>query len=230
MSNEPAVSPSALALEVRQLASTAKQVAVADQESYDIAGAKMLELRTREKKIDSIFDPMREKAHKAWKEVCNTQNELKAPLADSYKFLANARLAFEEKQEQIRLKLEREAKAKQEEQMKELLLNSAVEAEGMGLGSEVVDAILESPVSAPVVARPTFTKTANIHTRTRWRAEVDSVWLLIQHVARNPADANLLLPNYTALDKLAQIRQANLRIPGVRPVADQSQVARLKNS
>lgn len=128
--------------------------------------------------------------------------------------------------EQERLRLEAERRAREEaERLQAEALEAQIEAlEAAGAAPEVVRSVIQQAEAMPVIAPriPAPPKPQGVATRKSYRAHVASLIDLIRWVAANPTHENLLQPNLPALNALARAQGANLQIPGVRVVVEET--------
>ena len=85
---------------------------------------------------------------------------------------------------------------------------------------EETAAAVHAPLAAPK------TKAAGVHTRTTWKAEVTDKAALIKAAAEDPQIARYILVDMRNLNALARAMKADLSIPGVRAVSEETVSAR----
>lgn len=150
----------------------ANALAISNNEDYKAAGTFITGLKALEKEIDSIFNPMKTKAHAAWKEIVGQQQKVKEPLERARGIVNPRIICWRNEQERIRQaeedRLRREAEKKEEEDR----LARAEEAEKAG-AKEEAEAILNEPAEVQnIVVAKTTPKLASVSFRQNWKFEV----------------------------------------------------------
>lgn len=144
----------------------------------------------------------------------HTQNGLK-----HLRPLLSARIEAKRRAEEQRVRVEREAGLRQDQ---DRLLDEARHVESTGGTKEEVDAIIEEAQTLPpppVAARP-ITTARGASTRENWKCEVTSIIQLVIFIATHPEHINLLMVNTTAANQLAKAQKSGLKIPGLRAFND----------
>lgn len=101
-----------------------------------------------------------------------------------------------------------------------------VAAQAQSQAAEVVAAAATAVTAAPApIAAPVRKGTAS---RVKWSAEVTSLIELVQHVAKHPDLIGLLQVDQRAADKMAGALEAQMAIPGLKPVSTSSLAVRSK--
>jgi hypothetical protein len=99
-------------------------------------------------------------------------------------------------------------------------------AHAQAQAAEVVAVATTAVTAAPApIAAPVKKGTAS---RTKWSAELVSLQALVEHVAKNPSLIGLLQLDQRAADKMASALEAQMAIPGLKPVSSQSLAVRSK--
>ena len=198
----------------------ASRLAIADQQSYDNASRFLLDVVIPlRREVEETFGPIKKKAHEAHAEAVAQEKRHLAPLQEAERIIKGKIADWMAEQERLRrqeqLRLEEAARKAEEEER----LQAAIEAEEAG-EPEQAAAILEVPAPVPMpVAAPTYQKAAGISApKDNWSALCVNLHLLVQHVAANPQDLGLILPNQTALNQRARAAKNLLKLPGVNAV------------
>lgn len=193
-------------------------LAVADALAHEDALNLIKECRTREKRIDEMFEPARKALDTAKKEVLELRDRARRPYEQLRQAADRGCRFFETEQarvaaeEQARL----EAKARAEEEERQLL--AAAEAEEAG-DEQGAQEIMATPViPEPVSVAPAVAKVEGVSTAYTYSAEVTDLPRLVRHVAEHPELVNLLVPNGPALNAQARSLREAMQIPGVRVV------------
>lgn len=185
----------------------AQALVITTNEEYEAAGAFITGLKALEKEIDTIFDPIRVKAHSAWKETVAQQQNAKAPLVKA-RAIVNPRLAdWRNEQERIRKieeeRLQREAEKRAEEER----FARAEEAEKAGQKEEA-GAILDEPDFVPPVILPKATpKLAGVSFKKNWKYQVLNEMLVPRE---------FLTVDTVKLGQYARSFKAQAKVSGVR--------------
>jgi hypothetical protein len=198
----------------------AHPVRVVDAITHEDALLVIKECRTREKRIDELFEPARKALDVAKKEVLALRDTAKRPYEQLRVEADRACLDFETEQrriaaaEQARL----EEAARKEEEERQLLDAAAAEEAG---DTAAAEEIMAEPLVAPVIhVAPAVAKVEGVTTATRYRAEVVDLLALVRHVAANPHLVNLLIANGPALNAQARSLRDAMTIPGVKVVKE----------
>lgn len=198
----------------------AHPVRVVDPVTHEDALLVIKECRTREKRIDELFEPARKALDAAKKEVLGLRDGAKRPYEQLRAEADRACLTFETEQkrkaaeEQARL----EAQARKEEEERQLL--DAAEAEDAGDTEAAQEILAEPVVPVPITVAPAIAKVEGVSTATRYRAEVVDLLALVRYVAANPHMVNLLVANGPALNAQARSLREAMQLPGVKVVKE----------
>jgi len=212
-------SPPALVAELSPLVRGAEAFNVIDVETNAIALQRLKVLRDGEKKIAEYFEPARKAADAAKKEILAARDGLIGPIAAARSIYDQKAGTFEQEQrrkaEEERRRLQEQARKDEEERQ----LLAAIEAE-QGGNQEEAEAILQEPVSAPVIhVAPQVATVEGVSSMTRWSAEVTDLIELVKYVAAHPEWLSLLEPAMPNLNRLAVAQRQALSIPGVRAIS-----------
>lgn len=190
-------------------------VKVVDEQTYLQAGEILTGIKGVEKKIKEYFKPLKEQAHKAWKGICDRENQELDKLKPAAAHLNRQMVAYHEEEERKRKEEERRLKEEARKREEEERLAAAIEAEKEG-DKEIADAILDEPVHIPApVMAPVAPKVAGLAVKTTWKAHVTSFSLLLKAVAEGKAPAMCLEVNQSFLDAQARAGKGTITFPGV---------------
>jgi gas vesicle protein len=200
---------------------------IRDQGSYNQAVEMLKAVKSMRKKWCDYFEPLREKAYSAYKEVLDKLKEGDRPLEVAERSLKHSLLTWDEAQrrEQERLQAEAQRKAEADEEARRAQLAFEMEQDG------AEEAAIEEVVLAPVVTvaqhvAPTYQKAAGISTRENWKARVTDVKKLCKAIGAgkfkfDPADEQKLADFLAGLLKdRASADKSTLCIPGVEAYND----------
>lgn len=161
--------------ELRQEITTADErvnaIVVNSNESYQAAGAVVIELDTLAKRITDYWDEPIRKAHEAHKALTAKRGEMLKPVEDRKKILRGKISAYLTEQERIRReeqrKLDEERRAKEAAERAKLEARAAkAEEKGKAEKAEALREQAEQVYVPPAVVRPEVEKTTHIDTGT----------------------------------------------------------------
>jgi hypothetical protein len=190
----------------------ANDMAVTDNQSFEIAGNWLRDLKTYYKKVEEYWKPLKDNAYKAWKGIVAKEKAVLSPLDTAEKTvkdkMATYQRELEAKEAAIRAEQER---LKREET--ERLLREAQEKEAAGdlFGADLMMAQAELVESSSPVATVQTAKADGVGSRKVWKARIideAKVPIDVAGVIIRPVDQS-------ALDKLAKLTEGKTRIPGV---------------
>lgn len=195
---------------------------VTDAETYQRAGELLKGIKAVEKRIKDYFSPLKAAAHKAWKSICDRENEELLKLKPGADHLNRQMVAYHQEQERIRQEEERRQREEARRREEEERLAAAIEAEKTGQ-SEVAEAILNEPVhvAAPVVP-PATPKIAGQTVATTWKHRVVSLQALVRAVADGKAPITCLQANDVFLGSQARAGKGQISYPGVEFYPEQN--------
>lgn len=184
----------------------------------------VVDIASMRKQVAEFFAPMKKAAHNAHKAVCDRENETLKPLQEAQKALGARIVAFEQrvreeaKAEEDRLR--REAQAEEDRRARDeserLAIEDAIVLEEVGdlAGAAAVLAnpapVLPRYVPPPVV-HTGLNRVSGVATRTTWKARVTNPNLIPREY---------MMPDESALGRLANALKHKARVPGVEFYAD----------
>lgn len=142
-------------------------VVVDSPEAYEIAGEMLLEIDSEIKKREEFMTPLKQAAHRAWKGLCDRENELLEPFRKARKILKDRMSVFATEQDRIRREEEarkaEEAKRLEEEEKKRLEEAARQASEsGETEVAELFAAQAESVIVSPQPVEPVVQKTTRL--------------------------------------------------------------------
>lgn len=203
----------------------ARGMVVTDNQTNEAAAELLNGIKDLTKEINNTFDPLKKKAHEAWKAICDEQNRHLAPLVEAEKILKGSignyameqqrRLEEERRQHAERIRLaEIEAKRLADEQLE----REIEAAEKVGATPEEIEAMIEAPreVEPVYVAPPPRKVDQPKGTSTAFRTvvRIDNPRLLLKFIADNPQFINLVEFDQGGLNKMSAVIKA-MKWPGV---------------
>lgn len=133
---------------ISKISQDAMVMTVTDMNSYKQAGMVLLAFKEMDQSIKSYFKTLKESAHKAWKAICERENEELAKLVPGMNHLNKVMIVY--KIEEDRKRREEEERLRQEalRAEEERRLQDALQAEQEGNQDEA-ETILETPIYVP---------------------------------------------------------------------------------
>ncbi len=184
---------------------------VANQQDYNNAAEVCKDIKVRIKAIEDYWKDLKDKAYKAWKDICAKEKELLDPYTKAESFIKGKMTAWQrQKMEEERAQREEQERRKREES--ELLLKEAAKADGEG-DTERAGFMFEAAeqVQNMKFEQPKQEKTAGTAVKTVWKARVVNASLVPISIAGaiiRPIDEKVL-------NDLARASKGNMAIPGV---------------
>lgn len=209
----------------QEVVERARALKITDQPSYDYAAESLAWAAELEKKITTHYEPFRLSTKAAYDSVLESKKNDLEPVLEVKRILSRATAAFDLEQERIRLEAQRkqdEEAAMAAEEKRRLELKNAKE---LGATKEELREMKAAPITfvSPTVD-PTHRRSQFVSKPIkRWSAEVlgeVGFMFLVKAVAVGKVPLSLLLPNQTALNKLAGTFKDKLNIPGVKAVCE----------
>ena len=201
------------------------QLPIQSDADYVVVAEGLKTVKAFECHVIEWFRPLKEKAHGAWRGLCDREKETLKPAKAQEANYKAALVTYTEDQERARRaeeqRLREDARRREEQRRLEeaaALERQAVDSGNVALGIEA-QTLLDTPVETPVVqVAPTTPKVAGISYRDTYRAQLVNLMALVTHVATHPEHANLLTLNQPAANQLARSLKTNLRVPGLEVV------------
>lgn len=204
-------------------------IQIVDQPSYNKAVEARVAAVAWLKKAEEFFDPSIADAHALHKKLIGQKKAVCGPVDDTIKAINSELVRYDNEQERLRREEQRRLDEEAARLAREQILEDAVHAETMGADEETIAAVLEQPVAvtAPVVAAPTYQKSAAVTYRETWSGECTNLLETVKAAAKgNKTALGLLQINQPALNAMARAMKQTLAdaVPGCRAVS-QKQVA-----
>ena len=177
-----------------------------------------------ERRVLRVFEPMKQKAHAAWKEVCNTENEYIKPLQAASLKVKGAMMTWKAQEDAKAAAEARRLQAIADEEARkarEKLEAQAARAEAKGR-DEKAEALREQAATtiAPTVMVPVAApKVDGLSTRKTWKARV---------VNPKAVPREWLVVDEAALNAFARSTKGLKRVAGVEFYEDESFAQRRK--
>lgn len=198
----------------------ANQIVIATDDQCRIAIDYEKGLSALIKEIDETFDPHIKKAFESHRGLVAEKKKHAEPVEEAKRLIKQKRIVYNDEQERLRREAEARLQAEARRIAEEQALAAAIAAEADGQDEEA-EAILNEPISTPVVTIQKTTPTAGIGGAIRelWSAEVYSLSSLILAIVSGQASIGLIEPNMAALNGMARSLKANMQIDGVKAVS-----------
>jgi hypothetical protein len=204
----------------------AKRMVVVDDETNAAAADMLLGIKDLEAEVNATFEPLKKKAHEAWKAICDEQKRHLSPLSEAERILKASigSYAMEQQrklEEARRIHAEQVRRAEEEarRQAEEQLERDIEAAEREGAMPEEIEAMIAAPLEvAPVHVAPPPRKVEQpkgISIPMRTVVRVDNPLLLLRFIADNPQFINLVEFDQAGLNKMASALGTAMRWPGV---------------
>ncbi len=184
----------------------AMSLQVVDNQTYLQAGEYLKAFKGLERKIKDYFKPLKDASHKAWRNICDRENEEIEKLKPTISYLNSQMVTYNQEQERLRREEAERLRREAEKLAEERKLQAAIEAENAGYKEEA-EAILDEPVfiPPPIVAKE-IPKIAGQAVVKTWK------WRLI--------DINLVPRQYLKVDEvavngIARSLKEKAQIPGI---------------
>jgi hypothetical protein len=208
---------------VLALPDQARAIVIRDQETYELAASRLLDIAAARRVIIEYHAPLKAKAHEAHAAICKAEKGMLAPVEEAERILKTSIGAYTAEQRRIQMAREQEARDAAERARLEVLEASIEAAEADGASAEEVQAIIEQPAPVPVVyVAPIVQKVSGVSTAKTYRAELVNIKLLCAAVAKGECSEAYVTANMPALNGVARSTRGSINIPGVRVVEDTS--------
>lgn len=199
--------PKKLTENYQSLTQEISNLEVIDTITYARAGQIVVALKDLKKHIQDYFKPMKDKAYKAWKEICDTEKAELSKIEPLEKKLSGQMVAWQMEQERKR----REEQARIEEEMRkreeELRLKAAEELEKQGK-TEEAESLLEAPISIPQVkVEAEIPKVEGMTTREEWTFEI---------IDESQIPREFLIPDEKKIRAYVKAMKERAVIPGIK--------------
>lgn len=183
----------AIEKEVPEVVQRAEHLAlkVVDQAGYESAASYLAEIKDAEKRVASMFDPVADKAHKAWKAVTTLRAKFTAPLETARKRLDGAMSRYFIAAETKRKAEDDRINAELRKQAEDAQLAAAATLEKAG-DAQAAEQVLSAPTMAPVFTQPK-TAAPDQSTAKLWYAEVTDVRAFCRGIYEGRTDTGLVI-------------------------------------
>jgi len=200
---------------------TAEVIVIKTTDDYLQAGEFLKTIKAAQGQVEEFFDDDIKKAHELHKSLTTKKKIFMDPLIEAERFVKQARIAYDAKQEELRRKeqekLDAEAREK-ERKAKEKLdreAQKALEKGDTAKAEELLEKKEQIVVQAPVAAQRTQ-EVAGISKRKVWKAQVTDLFSVVKAVAEGRLPLAILEVSQSNLNKHAALIKDSQKIEGVR--------------
>jgi len=206
------------------LAGQAKALRVGDEPTFQRAGVMLRAVKDYLARVGEVLNPIIQAAHKAHAEALAQKKKLEGPALEAERVLKTSMGTYQVEQERLARAAEAAAEVVRARLEDEAKLQAALDAEARGDG-QGAERILEAatppaPIIVPAAVSPPPPKAEGVSFRTNHRAEVVDLMALVKAVAKGEAALAYLEPNLPALNQAARALKEELKVPGVRVIAE----------
>ncbi|MBT9167557.1 MAG: hypothetical protein DDT22_00942 [candidate division WS2 bacterium] len=188
-------------------------IIIVDNDSYVQAGEIFSAIKELQKKIKKYFKPLKENAHKSWKQICDRENEELEKLTLAIEHLNAEMVKWNIAQEKIRRLEEERLRQEALQAEEERKLAEALQAEKEG-DKEVAEAILGESVFVPLpVVEKSVPKIAGQTMTTNWRWRIKDERLIPREY---------LKVDDTKINGVVRALKGNTRIAGIEVYPENS--------
>ena len=194
----------------------AKQLQITDDLLCEIAIDYEKGLSNLIKEIDTTFDPHIKKAFEAHRGLVAEKKRHIEPVEEAKRLIKGKRIIYVDGQEHLRKEAEAKLQAEARRLAEEAALRDAIAAEAEGRPEEA-EAILDEPVSVPIVTIAKTTPSAGVGGAIReiWSARVVNKMDVIKAVLAGQASPELIDINMTVANGLARSLKLSMNVPGL---------------
>jgi hypothetical protein len=212
--------------EVSPVVSVAGEFIVTNPDNYTNASEFLKEIKGAQKKVVEFFDPMKKKAHEAWKSICDREGEFLNPLKTAESSLKTKMLAFQRHEEEKRLAEQRHLQAIADEKARkerERLIKEAEKLKTPELKEQRL-AEAETFVAPAIEVQSEVPEVKGISFRKTWKAELVSKEEFVKAAAVNPMLMTFVEIDMAKLNRIAAATKGEVVYPGVR-IFEESNIA-----
>lgn len=192
---------------------------IIDRESFEFAVSARAQLTHFLDQVDTVFDPMREKAYSAYKEILDQKKKIAEP---AKKLLGNVNSKLSEYVDQQRRESEKQQRKVLDEAQKQAQRDRDRQVRDLrkrGFDEESIEALANAPVEIGALAPvEPGVDTNELSLRETYAGEVVDFYALVKFVAKNKHMIHLLSANSSEINKLARAQKSGMDIPGLRAI------------
>jgi len=205
----------------------ARAIRVIDTESFQSAGAMLVDIKGLRGEINEAFDPTIKAANNAHKTAVAAKKRVEAPLAEAEQIIKVQMGTYQTEQERRRIAAQKRIDDETRRMEEEKRIKSAEAAEKAGM-PDIAERIISAPIVVVPAKMPEIPKAEGVSFRESWKAEVVDLTALTIFAAANPGMiAMLLTVNQTSLNQMARAQKTAMQIPGVKVTCEKTVSARI---
>lgn len=203
--------------EIQPVCERAQAITIRSADDRTSATDFLRAIKSAKDRVNTIFGPMVDAAHKAWKKATETRGSLLTPLDTAERTVKQTILGYDHEQERIRLQEQRRLQAIADEETRkerERLEKQAAKLKTPEKRGERLEQA--AAIVAPVVMIPEMEKPKGEATRTTWKAKLTSLDALISAAASgNDVAKSFLAFDQSVANRLAAATKGAVLTPGV---------------
>ena len=192
--------------EIANVQTATTSIIITSNDVYMQAGDMLSTIKKVKKTIEEYFKPLKDAAHKSWKQICNRENEEIEKLTPSINHLNKQMTTWNIEQEKIRKseenRLRQEAMIAEEERR----LADALQAEKEGNKEEAIAILEEEQYVPPPIVEKLVPKQAGLTMTTTWK------WRLVDI---NKVPRQYLQVNESAINQVVRKLKDKSGISGI---------------
>lgn len=192
--------------EIAPVIQAAKDMTVADADSYTRALSLAAECDKRAKHVEAVWKESREKAHAAWKSVTETIASFTKPLSEAKGMLTQKAYAWKRVDDERRQIEAAKARREEEKKIEEERLRKAEILAAQGK-TEAADLVMEQEIIVAPVKQPEPVKVEGVSHRENWQFEITDA-------AAIPAE--YLMPDKVKIGQIVKAMKGATKIPGIK--------------
>lgn len=211
---EPNEQETALAKSVTEIEFQAGAIVITNDKDYANAAEFGRTLKRQSSEVKAFFQPMKDAAHRAHKEVCDREKAMLKPLENAERILKKTMGAYVQEQERKRREAEEAARRAAQEEAERMLREACqLEADGDIVSADMAleEAQIMNDAAAAVSVEAAKPKAAGTSTRKDWEItdiDISRVPMEIAGVIIRPVDT-------AAVMRLIRSSKGQIKIDGI---------------
>ena len=193
--------------------SDALSLTVVSNETYSQAGELLVMHKGLKKRIEDYFKPLKDAGYKAWKAICNRENEEIEKLQPALKHLNAELVKWNNEQERIRKAEEDRLRWEAEKAEEERRLANALQAEKEGKKVEAEEILSEPVYVPPPIVEKTVPKINGQTMTTNWKWRLKDI---------NLVPRQYLITNDVAINQVVRALKDKTNISGIEIYPEQA--------
>lgn len=194
--------------EINSVQAIATSIVITNNNGYREAGELLVTIKKVKKTIEEYFKPLKEAAHKSWKQLCDRENQETAKLTPALDHLNKQMTVWNIEQDRLRKAEEERLRQEAFKREEDDRLAAALQAEQEGNKEEAI-AILEEPVFVPSpIVESSVPKISGQTMTTTWKWRLKDI---------NLVPRQYLTTNDIAINQVVRALKDKSNIPGIEP-------------